>query len=232
MSTSEIRIPSHDGGMFKAYVAMPDITPAPAVIMIQEIFGVNDEMRKKCDDMAAKGYMAVCPDLFWRIDAGIELSDDKDEEVKRAFELFEEFDVNDGMADLKTTLGYVRHMKECNEKVGTVGYCLGGKLAYMMRLYTDVDAAVGYYGVEIQTMLDEPIEKPLMLHIAEEDEFTDKDAQEKIKNALGDNPMVILCSYPGVGHAFARGKGQHHDDAAAGKANARTEKFLEDILKP
>ena len=122
----EIKIPAHDGGAFKAYVAFPEVTPAPAIIMIQEIFGINQEMRDKCQEYAKQGYIAICPDLFWRIEPGIELTDNVPEQLERAFELFGEFDQKAGIEDLKTTLGYARNMKECNDKVGCVGYCLGG----------------------------------------------------------------------------------------------------------
>ena len=230
---TEIMISSHDGGTFKAYVAMPDTTPAPAVIMIQEIFGINQEMREKCDALAKQGYIAICPDLFWRIEPGIELVDSIPEQLQRAFDLFGQFDTAHGVEDLKSTLGQIRTHPSCNGKVGTIGYCLGGKLAYMMATHTDIDAAGGYYGVAIETMLDDAshITHPLMLHIAEEDEFVPKDAQEQILSGLADNTHVTHHSYPGVQHAFARGQGMHYDENAATQANERTKTFLENHLR-
>ncbi len=230
---SDIRIPASDGGAFTAYIAIPEITPAPAVIMIQEIFGVNQEMRDKCDELAAQGYIAICPDLFWRIEPGIQLVDSDEEQLQRAFDLFGQFDVDAGIEDLKTTLGYMRNHGKCNGHVAAIGYCLGGKLAYMMATRTDVDASIGYYGVAIETMLDEAsqITKPLMLHIAEEDEFVPKDAQAVIKDALSAHARVILHSYAGVQHAFARGQGMHYDQQAATLANQRTADFLQSNLK-
>lgn len=230
---SEVRIPASDGGAFSAYIAMPEVTPAPAIILIQEIFGVNQEMRDKCDDFAAQGYIAICPDLFWRIEPGIQLVDSVEEQLQHAFDLFGQFDVDAGMQDLETTLGFMRNHGDCNGQVGCVGFCLGGKLAYMMSTRTDVDASASYYGVMIDEMLDqaENITTPLMLHIAEEDEFVPKDAQAKIKEALADHPQVIIHSYEGMDHAFARGNGMHYNAGAATFANTKTAEFFAQNLK-
>ena len=237
ITTEDITIPAHDGGVFGAYVARPENcdknNPAPAILVIQEIFGINFDMRKKCDELASKGYVAICPDLFWRIaPAGIQLVDSDPDQLQQAFDLFGKFDVALGIEDLKTTLGYIRHHKTCNKKVGTLGYCLGGKLAYMMACKSDVDAAVSYYGVAIETMLEDAakIEKPLMLHIAEEDEFVSKETQTQIKSALEPHPLITIHSYEGANHAFARIDGMHYKEDAATQANARTDKFLKENL--
>ncbi len=221
-----------------AYVAMPESTtkdsPAPAIIMIQEIFGVNQEMRDKCEDMARQGYVAICPDLFWRIEPGIQLLDSVEEELQRAFDLFGEFNVRKGMDDLNSVLGYARHMDEVkSRKVGCMGFCLGGKLAYMMAVETDIDASVSYYGVAIETMLEykAQIDHPLLMHIAEEDEFVNKEAQAEIRAALEDHPFVTMYSYEGADHAFARTGGMHYKDDAAKAANERTKAFLMENLK-
>ncbi|MCF8496416.1 MAG: dienelactone hydrolase family protein [Alphaproteobacteria bacterium] len=233
MSTSKtIQIPAHDFGSFGAYIALPAQTPAPAVILIQEIFGVNAEMREKCDAMAAQGYVAVCPDLFWRIEPGIELADSVPEQLQRAFSLFGQFDTALGMADLKSTLSFLRGHKAVSGKVACLGYCLGGKLAYMMACETDVDASVAYYGVAIEMMLDKAvgIKNPLLLHIAEKDQFVPSEAQESIQAALAGNPHVRIHSYPDAEHAFARGGGMHYDAGAANLANERTADFLKKVL--
>jgi carboxymethylenebutenolidase len=229
----EIKIPAADGGTFSAYIAYPDAMPAPAVIMIQEIFGVNHEMREKCDAMAAQGYIAVCPDLFWRIEPGIQLSDNVEKELLRAFELFGKFDVEKGLDDLKSTLEFMRGQGDCNGAVGCAGYCLGGKLAYMMAARSNIDASVSYYGVGIENMLGEAdnIQKPILLHIAGDDEFVPKDAQKKIEDALLEHPLAQTYHYPGMHHAFARINGMHYNAAAAGLANGRTEKFLKENLE-
>ena len=230
---SFIQIPSHDGKSFGTYIALPTKTPAPAIIVIQEIFGVNQEMREKCDDLAAQGYVAVCPDLFWRIEPGIELVDSIEEQLQRAFSLFGQFDIESGMKDLQSTLGFLRKHKDVSGPVGCVGYCLGGKLAYKMAAETDIDASVSYYGVGIETMLDQAknIRKPLMLHIAGEDKFVSKEAQQKIIDALSGNPLVTIHAYPGCDHAFARGRGMHFNAEAAEMANGHTAGFFAQNLQ-
>ena len=230
-----IQIDARDGsGRFSAYLARPDTQDtAPCIVVIQEIFGVNAGIRKKCDDLAAKGYAAVAPDLFWRQEPNIELTDKSKAEWDRAFELMNGFDADKGVEDIEATIRVARDHDGSNGKVGCVGYCLGGKLAYMTATRTDIDASVGYYGVGIDEMTDEAksIANPLMLHIAEEDGFVDKEAQAKMHQALDPHPKVELHDYPGCDHAFAREDGISRVEAAAQLADERTLAFFERHLK-
>lgn len=216
-------------GEFSAYVASAGAS-APAIVVIQEIFGVNEVMRKTCDWLAKEGYHAICPDLFWRIEPGIDITDKTKEEWDRAFELFKAFNVDNGIADIKATIAHVRG--EGHAKVGAVGYCLGGLMAYLTAARTDVDAAVGYYGVGIDKYLGEAanVSKPLLLHVAEEDGFVSKDSQAKMAAGLtGSN--FTLRSYPGRDHAFARVGGEHYHAEDAKLANDRTLDFFSTYLK-
>jgi carboxymethylenebutenolidase len=226
---TDVTIRAADGGSFSAYLATPKSGKGPGVVVIQEIFGVNQVMRDIADGLATQGYAAICPDLFWRIEPNIQITDKTEAEWKRAFELFSAFNVDKGVEDLKATLATIRQHSACTGKVGSVGYCLGGKLAYLMATRSDTDCSVGYYGVGIQDLLGEAknIKKPLMLHIAEKDQFVPPPAQEKIKAGLKDNPHVTLHSYPGMDHAFARVGGQHYDKNAADLANRRTAEFFQ-----
>lgn len=230
---SEIQIKSHDHNQFSAYMAMPEQTPAPCIILIQEIFGVNEEMRRKCDDYAAKGYVAIAPDLFWRLERDVRLTDKTQEEWDKAFDLMNRFDIDLGIKDLDSTLEAMLSADYVNGHAGCIGYCLGGKLSFLMACRTNVDAAVSFYGVGLEGLLGEAenIRNPVLIHIAEEDQFVSKDAQEQIKAGLAANPQVQVYSYPGVNHAFARGQGQHYDENAATLANSRTEEFLYQKLK-
>lgn len=226
----EITISAADSsGSFNAFVSYPDRPlPAPAVILIQEIFGVNKNMRDLCLKLSQSGYIAVCPDLFWRQEPGIQLTDQTPEEWDRAFELYQGFDVNKGVDDLKATLAFMRSQKDCSGKIGTVGYCLGGKLAYLMATRSDADCNISYYGVEIEKLLDESnnIRKPLLMHLAEKDKFVSSAAQQQITQALGSNKQVEIEIYAGVDHAFTRIGGAHYNAAAAERANNRTQAFL------
>ncbi|HEY3887518.1 MAG TPA: dienelactone hydrolase family protein [Caulobacteraceae bacterium] len=215
-------------GEFGAYVAPPPSLPAPAIVVIQEIFGVNAVMRQTTDHFAAQGYLAVCPDLFWRIEPGIDITDQSEAEWKRAFELFNAFDVEAGVRDIAATIDAARKDPRCNGKVGVVGFCLGGLLAYLTAVRTDADASVAYYGVGIEryTAEAEKLVNPLLLHIAEEDQFTPKPARDLILNALKNHRQIEIHTYPGRDHAFARPGGEHYDAADAALAESRTLDFF------
>jgi carboxymethylenebutenolidase len=220
-------------GAFAAYLAVPANTPAPGIVVAQEIFGVNQVMRDVCDWLAGAGFLACCPDIFWRIEPGIQLTDQSEAEWARAFELFKAFDVDKGIVDLKACLAHVRGHEVCTGKAGAIGYCLGGKLAYLMAARSDADCSVGYYGVGLDELLDEAknIHKPLMLHIAGEDGFVPKPAQEKITAALSGRAGITLHHYPAQDHAFARIGGEHYDKKAAESANRRSLDFFQENLR-
>jgi carboxymethylenebutenolidase len=221
-----------DGGAFSAYLARPAVATAPAVVVIQEIFGVNEVMRDITDGLAAQGFLAICPDLFWRIEPGVDITDQSEAEWKKAFELYNTFDVDAGVRDIAATIAQAREDPSCSGKVGAEGFCLGGLLAFLTATRTDVDAAVGYYGVGIESRLAEAdkLAEPLMLHVAEEDQFVPKAAQAMIAAALKNHPHVQLYSYPGRDHAFARVGGEHYDAIDAAKANQRTLDFFRKAL--
>jgi len=220
-------------GSFTAYVAAPKgVSAAPGILVIQEIFGVNHVMRELCDGLAGQGYLAMCPDLFWRQEPGIQITDKTEAEWARAFQLFQGFDQDKGAQDLVASLAHLRKLPGCNGKAGSVGYCLGGKMAYLMAARSDADCNVSYYGVGIDSALGEAggIKKPLLMHIAAEDKYVPKEAQAKIKQALGANGKVTIHVYEGMDHAFARVGGAHWDAAAAKLANHRTAAFFKKHL--
>lgn len=229
---SEVKIQAQDGGSFDAYIAMPEQANAPAIIMIQEIFGVNAEMRAKCDAWAEQGYIAIAPDLFWRQEPGVQLTDRTEEEWDKAFKLFNGFDVDLGVKDLDATLSFIRQHEACNGKVANIGYCLGGRLSYLMATRTDIDASVSYYGVGIEGLLDEAknISTPILMHIAEEDEYVSKEAQSQITGALSSNDLIQIHSYEGMNHAFSRINGAHYDETSARLANGRTSDFIKSVF--
>ncbi len=218
-------------GEFRAYVARP-VAKGPAVVVIQEIFGVNAVMRGITDDLARAGYLAICPDLFWRTEPGIDITDRSEAEVKRAFELFAAFDVDAGVRDIAATINQVRGNPQCAGKVGVVGFCLGGLLAFLTATRTDADASVAYYGVGIErhTAGVARLGGPVLLHIANEDQFVPKPAQEAIVAALKDNSRVEIRRYAGRDHAFARKDGDHYDRADAELAWSRTLAFFQKHL--
>lgn len=230
----EISIRADDRGTFTAYLSLPETTPAPAVVVIQEIFGVNQVMRDLADHFAHLGYVAICPDLFWRQQPNVQLDDKSEDNWNQAFALLKGFDVDLGIADLSAALATIRDHDACTGTAATVGYCLGGKLAYLMAARSSADCNVAYYGVDLVSFVNEAsnISHPLMLHVAAEDGFVPKADQTAVAEALAPNPHAIIHSYPGMDHAFARIGGQHYDRSAADLANRRTEEFLAAHLAP
>lgn len=232
--TGETLTISTADGAFEALVRRPaGEGPFPAVVVIQEIFGVNHTMRQVADGLAAEGYIAVVPDLFWRFEPGIVLDDRKPDELQRAFDYFPKFDVDKGVEDVAATLTATRTLSGCGGKVGAIGYCLGGLLAFLSATRTDADAVVSYYGVNIDsfTAEAEKLVHPLLLHIAGEDRFVPPAAQDRIVAELKNHPQVEIARYPGRDHAFARKDGDSYDAQDAAKADARTLAFLDQHLK-
>jgi carboxymethylenebutenolidase len=231
MSPKQISINTADGA-FAGYLATPASGRGAGIVVIQEIFGVNQVMRDIADDLASHGYFALVPDLFWRLEPGVQLTDKTDAEWKRAFDLMNRFDPDTGVTDIQAAIATLRGREGCSGKIGAVGYCLGGLLAYLTAARTDVDASVGYYGVNIHEKLGEAasIKKPLMLHIAAKDEFVPPPAQKKMIDGLSGNPRVTLHVYPEMDHAFARIGGAHYDKACADLANGRTSTFFRQHL--
>ena len=227
-----IRIDTLEGdGSFGAYVAEPAGTPRAAIVIIQEIFGINEGIRRKCDRWAGKGYLAVAPDLFWRLQPGVELDPDQEAEFKQALDLMGRFDQDQGVRDIEATIRAAR-TRSGGGKVGCVGYCLGGRLAFMTAARTDVDASVGYYAVGLDGLLHEKnaIARPLLLHIAGDDGFVPPPVQAKMHEALGDHPRVTLYDYPDEDHGFAAEMGRRRSERSARLADERTEAFLAEHL--
>ncbi len=229
------QIETLDGGeSFGAYRAAPDGEAKAAIIVIQEIFGVNKGIRAKCDHWASLGYLALAPDLFWRLEPGVELDPDVQEEFQQALDLMGKFDQDTGIKDIEATIHAARAELggATRGKVGCVGYCLGGRLAFMTAARTDIDASVGYYGVGIDGLLREAhaIAHPVMLHIPTADGFVPPEAQKAMHEGLDDHPKVALHDYEGLDHGFATEFGDRRDDEAARLADSRTEAFFQETL--
>lgn len=219
---------SEGGERFDAYLAQPYGEPSAAIVVIQEIFGVNPGIRQKCDKWAEAGYLAIAPDLFWRLERGVELDPDVEGEFKQALELMGRFDQDQGVRDIEAAIKAARARLGEGGKVGCVGYCLGGRLAFMTAARTDVDASVGYYAVGLDNLLHEKdaIKAPLLLHIAGDDGFVPKEVQAKMHEALDPYPLASLHDYPGEDHGFAAEMGKRRSEDAARLADSRTTEFF------
>jgi carboxymethylenebutenolidase len=224
-SMIDIEALTHDVA-FQAYLAEPAGRPKAGIVVIQEIFGINPGIRAKCDKLAAEGYLALAPDLFWRQEPGVQLDPDVPEEMQRGFGLIQKLDLALAVQDMAATIRAAR--ARVGGKVGVVGYCFGGRMAYLAATRTDADASVGYYGGGIDTLLGEAhaIGKPLLLHFAGEDSHITPDKLTTIHAALDGNDHVEIFEYPGAHHGFATEFGKRREDAAAEQADARSAAFF------
>ncbi|MCP8689086.1 dienelactone hydrolase family protein, partial [Marinobacterium sedimentorum] len=211
MGTS-IEIMAKDGsGSFNGYLALPASGSGPGIVLLQEIFGINDTIRGIADYYAEEGYVVLAPDLFWRQEPGVELGYGPND-WQKAFGFYQGFDQDLGIEDIDAAVDVLRARPECSGQVGALGFCLGARLAYLSACRCDVDVAVGYYGMGIQDHLEEAanIKGRLVLHFAENDEYCPTEHREQIHAALEGQDNVELYLYPGVDHAFARAGSEHY----------------------
>jgi carboxymethylenebutenolidase len=220
-------------GTFTAYIAWPEELPAPAVIVLQELFGVNADIREKCDELAEQGFIAVAPDLFWRQEPGVDLGVRSDADWQHGLRLYQAYNRDEGVEDINDTIQTVAKMPDCTGKIAVLGYCLGALMAFLTAVRHRVEAAVAYHGGDTEKYLAEidGLHAPLLMHLAEEDEFMSKSSQVAIKTALAGKPHTTVYSYPGQCHAFTRLNGTHYNAEAAMLANGRTSEFLNQQLK-
>lgn len=227
-----VTLTAADGGRFDAYVAAPAGGRAPGLVLLQYICGVNRVMRDIADAFAREGYLVAVPDLFWRQQPGVELIPDPSRptpaEQQRALALNDGFRDEPAVLDMRATLEYLRADPRCNGRVGTLGYCLGGRLAVLLAMRSDVDCAVSYYGVNIDQYLAEVprIARPLLVHFAEKDALVPAANRERIIAALATRPGVTIEVHEGANHAFALEGGPNFAPAAAARANETSRTFL------
>lgn len=222
-----------DAGVFAAYLARPDKTPAPAVVVLHEVFGVNDDLRQTCDALAERGFLAVCPDLFWRQERNVDLSVTSEIDWRHGLSIYSAYNRELGVHDVLQTVKAAGCLDGATGKVAVLGYCLGGLLVFLTAARGAVDAAVAFHGADTENYLDEAagVDMPMLMHLAEEDEFMSKKAQADIKAALASHSNVAILTYAGCHHAFSRHGGAHYDSAAAVRANEATWAFLKTWLR-
>jgi len=223
MTGKTVEITAADGGRFEAYIALPPSGSGPGMIVLQELFGVNQSLRDICELYAEEGYVALVPDLFWRIEAVVSFSD-SEADVKEALRRYTGFDLDQGLKDIGDTLRALRQMAVCNGKVGVIGFGLGGKLAYLAAARCEVNAAVGYYGVGIESHLGEAasIRCPLVLHFGAEDQIVPESSRKRVASALAGQGEIEIYTYPGAGHRFAHQGAAVYNEPATSIAHSRS----------
>src|SRR5580658_5715570 len=223
-----ITIEGRDGA-FGAYIARPKATPASAVVVLQELFGVNADIRQHCDELCAQGYIAVAPDLYWAQEPGVDLSIRSVVDWDHGLRLNANYDRDAGVKDIEDTIDTVAAMPECNGRVAVLGYCIGGLMTYLTTArFSGITAAVAFHGGDTEKYLGEVsgVTVPILMHLAGADEFMPRVAQDAIKAAFAGKPNAAIYIYPGQRHAFSRHNGEHYNADAAKLANDRTSEFL------
>jgi carboxymethylenebutenolidase len=215
-------------GEFGAYLVRPKVLPAPAVVVLHEVFGVNADIQQTCNELAEQGFIAVAPEMYWREEVGVDLSVTSEADWQHGLRLNQAFDRDAGARDIKDTAILAAKLPDCTGKVAVLGYCIGGLMTFLTAARFGADAAVAYHGGDTEKYLDEAarIDAPLLMHLGENDEFISKEAQAQIKAALAGKSNATIYSYPGQYHAFSRHNGAHYNAAAAALAHERTYEFL------
>ncbi len=227
----EIRVKAADGGTFAGYLALPARTPAPGLIVLPEIFNSNPHIRSVADGYAADGFVALAPDVYWRQEAGSYLPY-TDEGRAKAYALRARMDTDQFVRDLADAIAMLRARPDCNGKVGVMGFCLGGLLAWLAGTRLPVDAAVSYYGVQIDQYLGEAdrLGCPLLMHFAENDPHVPPPTVAAIEARLGGLSNVSIHHYPGTEHGFNRHGYPPYNEAAAALARQRTLAHFRSLL--
>ena len=231
---SELTITTPAGETFGAYAAFPEGgAPAPGLVLMNEVFGVNRFMRAIADYWAGRGFLAVCPKLYWRIDPEFELDPETPGHRDQALATRSQFDVDLAVSDTAATVARLRDMPECSGKVATQGYCLGGLLAFLHAARGEADCDISYYGVGIEDYLGEAaqIARPVMLHIGEADPWTPALIRDATTAALAGHADAEIYTYPDTDHAFAREGAVTEVTAMKELANGRSEAMLKRVLR-
>ena len=233
MQGEYITVDAADGGQFQAYLSKPAQGSGPGIVLLQEIFGVNAHIREVADHYAQEGYVVAAPDLFWRLEPGVDLGY-SEAEFEQAFAFGGRFDTDRGVADITATVAALRALPDCKGKVGALGFCLGGRLAYLAAARSGVDCAVGYYGVGIERHLDEAanVACPVVLHFGELDQYVPLDAVEQIRGRFVDRDDVEIYVYPGADHGFNRKAGDGYDRPSAWMAHSRSIALFRRVMGP
>jgi carboxymethylenebutenolidase len=214
---------ARDGHEFRSYISAPQGTPRAAIVVVQEIFGVNRHIRAVTDDFASQGYVAIAPSMFDRIRKGIELGySEADIQTGRGYAM--QLEQDKVLKDLSAAIAVVKHAG----RVGVVGYCWGGSVAYLAACELPIACAVSYYGTRILQMLEKKPKRPVMYHFGERDKSTPPEAIERIRAA---HPEGVFHVYP-AGHGFNCTERADYEPQSAALARERTLEFFARYLEP
>jgi carboxymethylenebutenolidase len=224
-----------DGRGFRAHVAVPD-RPGPGILLFQEIFGINDNMRGLADRLVREGYVVLVPDMFWRIEPGFERNDES--ALQECMDMVGQLDWQTVPDDISAAHAHLRSLPECTGPVGAVGFCLGGTLAFLAAARSRVDgsgldAAVSYYGSANNGFLHllDDVACPVLFHYGDRDPFIPLESIEEVERAVMGRPGLRVERYD-AGHAFSNWDAPSmYDQPVAERAWASTLAFLGEHLR-
>ena len=229
---NKIELEASDGGKFEGFLSLPSILPAPGLIVLPEVFNTNEHIRSVASGYAEEGYVVIAPDIYWREEAQTYLPY-TDEGRAKAQSLRMAIDTDCFTNDLADVINTLRWRDEVTGKVGVLGFCLCGKFTYLSSVRHDIDAAVSYYGVQIDEYLDEAhaLNCPLLLHFAENDFHVPDTSVATIRAHIGSLENVEIQVYPGTEHGFNRYGHDPYDEKQARVARQRTLAHLAEYLR-
>lgn len=228
MASEWIDIASENGHTFSGYLSLPPTGTGPGLVLIQEIWGVNEHIRAVADEYAKSGFVVLAPDVFWRLEEKLSLPYN-DEGNKKAFECYGKVDLDLAATDMAKAVDKLKSLDQVDGKVGILGYCLGGLLSYRGAAASDVDAAVCFYGGGIAKYLDEApkVDMPVLFHHGAQDEHIPEEDVNAVKNAFKGHPNATFFDYANAGHGFnCWGRPSMYHRPSALLAQGRTLEFL------
>ncbi len=224
------RIQATDGGWFAGHLALPDSGSGPGMVVIHEIFGVNGYIEGACERLAKLGYLALAPDLYWRIEPGIAVDERSADFMERGFGYLQRFDFERGAVDATDALEHLRRLSEVEGgKAGILGFCLGGTISYLVAALGSPDVCVSYYGSGVPDALDRAgqVECPILFHFGTADAYLPPAKQEQVRAAFAGRRDVEFHIHQGANHAFDNHvAGVFHHPQAAADAWRQTSDFL------
>jgi carboxymethylenebutenolidase len=231
-STRTIDIPCGDGTM-SGHLAVPASGRGPGLLVLQEIFGVYVYIRDVCERLAAEGYVALAPDLFWRLQPGVVLENFDDADLQEGIGYAMRFDAEAGVADIGAALATVRSLPECDGRAGVIGFCFGGTYAYLAAVHLDPEVAISFYGSGVAEAIGDAgrVTCPLQFHFGDSDPFIPNDQVDRIRAAVAPLAAIEVNVHEGGGHAFDNHfSTRFSQPVQAAAAWAQTTAFLKDAL--
>jgi carboxymethylenebutenolidase len=234
VSDSHELVTTHDGGRMPAFVARPRSGNGPGLVLLHEIFGITDYIRRRARDLAALGYLTLVPELFWRLGPGIELPENTPEGLQQAFGYLQRLDQAQAVDDAVAALEHLHAMPETGGKAGVLGLCMGGRLAYLVGVAAGPDMVVSYYGSGIGSLLQDAarITAPILFHFGDNDQYLPVEEATRIRAAFADRPSAEVHLHAGAGHAFDNPSPMFHHPQASAEAWPQTTAFLQRYLPP